>query len=628
MYRNAKEEIIARLPIEDVIGRYVQLKKSGRSLKGKSPFTNERTPSFFVSPDKQVWHDFSSGRGGDMFTFIMLVENVDFKEALEQLAEQAGVDLAKYRSPAGRAHAAKRDQLLQINQLATNYYQHQLVKNPDALKYVKSRQLSQKTIMNWGIGFAPMNPNLFAALQKKKFGGADFRDAGLANSRGGELFRNRLMIPLRDRTGKVIGFTGRIIGDGQPKYLNTPDVELFHKGQHLFGLNFAKSAIGKIGYAVVVEGHLDVISAHQAGTTNVVGVAGTALTRDHLVELARFCGEVRFCFDGDRAGINATERAIKLAPDLDINITVIDMGKFPAKDPDELIKKDPVLWQQAISQAQPAVNWLRDKYIDSLGISTARNKATVADKTIAVISNLSDPVAREGYLRELSDKLSISFDALNEKLKNFMADGATQKSNRPLRPIKVDKVSVDSIAKLDKFRYADSILAYLIAKPSLRGKYLPLLNDAELDEANRVIKQLIKAPTIGFQQLVNQTEAMLIKEGIIKLDEDTSLTDRVKQRAAELELIHDNPRSIGGVKSDGDLLDYFCNQEYYYHSDLVEKLLVQLGQTKLDDQKKQLMERLAVLNQTVNLLDPSRNRRQQYRGLQQYWQDFIKTLDK
>ena len=253
MYSDAKEEIRSKLAIEDVIGEYVQLKRSGRYWKGLSPFTNEKTPSFFVTPDRDIWHDFSAGKGGDIFSFIMEMEGVDFRGAMEILARKAGVDLSQYQSAGARSVAARKERIYQMNNLAVNYFQRELIKAPAAMDYAsKKRRLTSETVLEWGIGYTPGHPALEKLLQDKGYSKQEMRDAGLLGYSGRELFYNRLMIPLRDRKGQVVGFTGRIIGDGEPKYLNTPDTILYHKGQQLFGLNFATQAIRKQGFSVIV----------------------------------------------------------------------------------------------------------------------------------------------------------------------------------------------------------------------------------------------------------------------------------------------------------------------------------------------------------------------------------------
>ncbi|HEX6416173.1 MAG TPA: CHC2 zinc finger domain-containing protein, partial [Candidatus Saccharimonadales bacterium] len=236
--QDAKEEVRARLNIEDVVGEYVQLKRAGRNFKGLSPFSGEKTPSFFVSPDKHIWHDFSSNKGGDVFSFVMEVEGMDFRQALEHLARKAGVDLSLYQSQGSADLARRKKRLLEAHDLAANYYQHSLLKNQHALEYVfKKRGLSKQIVQDFRIGYAPTKGDaLVQFLVKKGFSKKELADAGLTNRFGGDMFRGRMTVPLMDGSGQVIGFTARIIGDdpNAPKYLNTPQTLLYDKGRHVF----------------------------------------------------------------------------------------------------------------------------------------------------------------------------------------------------------------------------------------------------------------------------------------------------------------------------------------------------------------------------------------------------------
>jgi DNA primase len=289
--QDAKEEVRARLNIEDVIGEYIQLKRAGRNFKGLSPFSGEKTASFFVSPEKHIWHDFSSGKGGDVFSFVMEVEGMDFRQALELLARRAGVDLSVYQSDGSQQLAKRKKRLLAAIELATTYYMQSLLSNPHAQEYIfKKRGLNKKVVQDFRIGYAPDNGEaLTGFLAKKGFSGQEMTDAGLTNRFGGDLFRGRMMVPLMDGTGQVIGFTGRILTDdpAAPKYLNTPQTLLYDKSRHVFGLSQAKEAIRGANYAVVVEGNLDVVSSHQAEIRQVVATAGTAITEHHLRQLGR-----------------------------------------------------------------------------------------------------------------------------------------------------------------------------------------------------------------------------------------------------------------------------------------------------------------------------------------------------
>ena len=417
--QDAKEEVRARLNIEDVIGEYVQLKRAGRNFKGLSPFTGEKTPSFYVSPDKHIWHDFSSNKGGDVFTFVMEVEGMDFRASLEHLARKAGVDLSMYDTKGSQEITQRKKRLLQALDLAANYYQHSLIKNKHAVEYVfNKRGLSKQIVQDFKIGYAPTSGDaLVKFLTKKGFTTKELSQAGLVNQYGGDLFRGRMTIPLMDSVGQVIGFTGRILvdDDKSPKYLNTPQTLLYDKGRHVFGLSQAKEAIRVGDYAVIVEGNLDVISSHQVDISQVVATAGTAITENHLRALVRLSNHVRLAFDGDKAGLAATERAIPIAQSVGVDLTIITLPGN-AKDPDELIKQDPKLWQQAIDSAEPAVDWLIKQYSLRENLKTAAGKRQFTTAALDVVRMLQDSVEQEHYLAIIAGYSDSSVEALKDKL--------------------------------------------------------------------------------------------------------------------------------------------------------------------------------------------------------------------
>lgn len=420
--QDAKEEVRAKLNIEDVIGEYVQLKRAGRNFRGISPFTSEKTPSFYVSPDKHIWHDFSSNKGGDVFTFIMEVEGIDFRASLEHLANKAGVDLEIYNNNGGQENAKHKKRLLFAHELATNYYQQSLVQNKHAIEYVfAKRGLNKQIVQDFKIGYAPTSGDaLVQFLTKKGFTSTELSQSGLVNRFGGDLFRGRMMIPLMDGTGNVIGFTGRIIGDdpNAPKYLNTPQTLLYDKSRHVFGLSQSKESIRTNDYAVVVEGNLDVISSHQFDINQVVATAGTAMTEYHLRALVRLSNHIRLAFDGDKAGLAATERAIPIAQNVGVELSIISLPDS-AKDPDELIKQDPKLWLDAINSAVPAVDWVIKQYSKREDLQTAAGKRKFTTAALNVVRMLLDLVEQEHYINKIAKFSDSSVEALKDKLKDL-----------------------------------------------------------------------------------------------------------------------------------------------------------------------------------------------------------------
>jgi DNA primase len=460
--QDAKEEVRARLNIEDVISEYVQLKRAGRNFKGLSPFSSEKTPSFVVSPDKHIWHDFSSGKGGDVFSFVMEVEGVDFREALEQLARKAGVDLSQYDTKQSGEIGKKKKRSLEANELAAQYYQQSLVRNKHAVDYVfQTRKFDKATVTEFRIGYAPEATDaLVLFLTKKGFSQKELGEAGLINRFGGDLFRGRVMIPLMDGAGQVIGFTGRTLSDDKnaPKYLNTPQTLIYDKSRHVFGLSQAKEAIRKNDHSVIVEGNLDVVASHQAGIKQVVATAGTALTEQHLKALSRLSHSVRLAFDGDKAGLAATERAIPIAEHVGVALTIISLPD-DTKDPDELVKKDPRLWQQAINDAEPVVDWVLSQYSRREDITTAAGKRAFTSAALKVVQTLSDAVEQEHYQTKIAQMTDSSIEVIKQKQLSTTDDSG------PTRQLKT--VQRQTEQQRDMASYQDNLLSVaLIDVPS------------------------------------------------------------------------------------------------------------------------------------------------------------------
>ena len=414
---DAKEEIRARLAVEDVIGQYIELKRAGRNFKGHSPWGTDKTPSFMVSPEKGIWHDFSSNKGGDIFTFVMEMEGCTFREALEKLAQQAGVELKRY-SGDDKKQQQHKARLYEALELATKYFQYCLTKNKDVMKYVfYKRNLNKQTVAKFRIGYAPKSGRaLVDFLTKRGFTKQEIEDAGLVNRFGGDLFKGRMTVPLMDVSGRVIGFTARIIekDENSPKYLNTPETFLYNKGRHIFGLSQAKDAIRRSEFVVVVEGNMDVISSHQAGVCEAVATAGTAMTEMHLKSFSRMTNDIRLAYDGDEAGVRAAERAISMASKFGIYLSVID-DYHGCKDADELIQKDPALWQKAVNSYRPALEWLLEKYEGQYNLKTEKGFAEYAAAAKTLIDDVEDAVLREKYERQVANRLGISLEAFRAK---------------------------------------------------------------------------------------------------------------------------------------------------------------------------------------------------------------------
>ena len=539
---DAKEEIKSRLAVEDVVGQYVELKRAGRTLKGRSPWGVDKTPSFMVSPEKGIWHDFSANKGGDIFTFVMEVEGIGFREALEKLAAQAGVDLTKYRGgdpQVSRKKARAREALA----LATKYYQACLVRSKNVCEYVfYQRNLNRKTVEEFKIGYSPASGKaLLTALKKRGFSEEELDVAGLLNRFKSDMFRDRMMVPFIDTTGNVIGYTARILGKGEPKYLNTPETLLFNKSRFIFGLYQAKESIRRNGFVVIVEGNMDVISSHQAGVKEAVATSGTAMTEQHVKALSNLTRDIRLAYDGDAAGIKATERAIMLAGDLGIDLTVIS-DYHGAKDPDELIQKDPRLWQAAVNKSVPAVDWLLKKYEETVDLSSAPGKRKYSDVALKLLDYVKDEIERASYEEKVAKKLDVDVAVLREKgerLSKKLEQSSKKYLKKPKTEIKSDAIKKleNSLLALKVFGGVSKVQIPLeIPEDDTRLAELELVFNSEHQlsentDYDREAKELL----VRYNTLITKQKIKELSERLDELDENDEEYEKVLREIRNLQ---------------------------------------------------------------------------------------------
>ncbi len=530
--QDAKEEIKARLAVEEIVGQYIELKKAGRNYKGRSPWGVDKTPSLMVSPDKGIWHDFSANKGGDIFTFVMEVEGISFREALQKLANQAGVELAKYEG-GDKAVARKKARAREALELAAKYYQYCLSQNKQVMEYVfYKRNLNRRTVKEFRIGYGPSSGRaLVGFLEKKGFSRQEMADAGLLNQYGGDMFRGRMMVPFIDLSG-VIGFTARVLDKSEPKYLNTSETLLFNKGRFIFGYAQAKEAIRKNGFVVIVEGNMDVISSHQAGVKEAVATSGTAMTEMHLKQLSRLTNDIRLAYDGDAAGVRATERAIKMAATLGIRLSVIsDYGG--AKDPDELIQRGAELWQKAVAAHEPAVEWVLKKYRERVDMATAEGKQEYADLAMELIECLP-PVQQKHY----RDKVAMELEVAPDELK-----GAKKGPKRRLRPIKKTEGGVKNseIIGVEKdllaiYRFSGMEIDTTSFTTEAMEEELSMIFEmkyAKYDETE--LKNEVKLLIARRKKMLIATEIEKLSEELEKVEDDVEKTDMILNKIRSLQ---------------------------------------------------------------------------------------------
>jgi len=415
-------EVRERNDLVEVVSGYVNLKKAGRLFKGLCPFHKEKTPSFVVDPAKQLYYCFGCGEGGNVYNFLMKIENIDFPESVQMLAERTNYSLC-YECPSGSKAVSRKERLHDMNELAQRFYNHILLETNEgerAKKYLKNRGFKDRTFEIFKLGYASSDgKKLLRFLTKKGYGLQELIDVGLVvkgDKSSHDLFRNRIIFPITDLKGKAIAFGGRVIDKALPKYINTPDTTLFHKSSTLYNQFLAKSEIVKSEYALVVEGYTDVISLYQAGIKNVVATLGTAFTSEHLHLLSRFTNKVVLLFDADKAGIAAAERGLGLLGQSKVDVFVVSLpsGKDPA---DFIASEGESGFRKRLDESKPLIEFCLDLALAKHDLKEPLERAKAVNDSVEIIALLENAVLREDYLRKLEDRLNISYESLLSELK-------------------------------------------------------------------------------------------------------------------------------------------------------------------------------------------------------------------
>ena len=426
------DQIKSKIDIVSLVSSYIKLEKAGANFKGRCPFHNEKTPSFFVSPDRGSYYCFGCQAKGDIFTFVQEFEGLDFIGSLKVLADRAGVELEQFRS----GEKSQREKLFSILETAVFFYEKKLSENKEALEYLHNRGLTDETIKNFRIGFAPNDRGeIHEFLASKAIAYKDMLSVGLVKQKDSissaltshssyyDTFRGRIMFPIADSSGRVVGFSGRILvaDDKSPKYLNTPETELFNKSEILFGLDKAKKDIRVKDYSILVEGQMDLVMMHQVGLTNTVASSGTALTEMHLQKLRRLSERVMMSFDSDSAGFNASDRSAKIALSLGMDLKLVQMPE--GKDPADLAVQDPELLKECFRNSKSIV----DFYVDTLLSKNLDPKdlaIEIRKKVLPYIAQMKDKTDQSHWVSVIKKKTFLNEEALWEDLKkiNFIPD--------------------------------------------------------------------------------------------------------------------------------------------------------------------------------------------------------------
>ena len=430
-----RDELVARCDIVDVVSDYVTLTPKGGSYWGLCPFHGEKTPSFHVLPDRQLYHCFGCGKGGGVISFIMDVENLPFPDAVRLLAKRAGMEVPEENLDEGSRR--KRGRLLELNKEAARFFHSQLhsPQGAEGLAYLQKRGLTRGVMTRFGLGFAPDSwDSLLLAMTQKGFSKGDLLAVGLvvSNKKGGfyDRFRNRVMFPIIDLRGDVIGFGGRVLGDGTPKYLNSPDSPVFNKSRNLFALNLAKNT--KQGHLILTEGYMDTISLHQAGFDCAVASLGTSLTGDHAKLLSRFAKEVILCYDGDTAGIRAADRAIPMLERTGLKVRVLRVTG--AKDPDEYIKTyGREAFARLLDQSQNYVDYNLRQLQEQYNLEEPMQRTEFARAGAELLSQLDSPVEREVYAGQLAQTSGVGKQPILQEIKRCRGQRLWQAKRKQAR---------------------------------------------------------------------------------------------------------------------------------------------------------------------------------------------------
>ena len=492
------EEVRQNNDIVDIISQYVHLTRKGRNYFGLCPFHNEKSPSFSVSPDRQIFHCFGCGVGGNVYTFLMKIEGITFREALEQLAERANIQLPTLENSADTAREELKAKVYKVNEFTAEFYHQNLYKPVAkiAQEYVKKRRMNNETLEAYKIGYSGKFDELYKALKAQGFGEKEILESGLVNKNDNgtyiDRYRNRLMFPICDARGKVIAFGGRVLDDSKPKYINSPENVVYSKGRHLFGLNVAKKDSAK--KILIVEGYMDVISLHQRGITNVVGALGTALTEQQGWLLRRTTEQVILGFDADGAGQTAIARSMEILQKMGCDMRVLQIEG--AKDPDEFIVKfGEGRFKLAIDNAISLVEFKVKNLKKDFNLENTGDKIRFLNEIAKILSKVENTMEREIYIEKIAKGYNISKEAIYAEVNKLIyvgtkEDKISQNKNREIRSVTREQKNNDNIGE-DLKRRENTIIALLLdANTNIFQKIKEHIKPEDFkDETNRKIAE-------------------------------------------------------------------------------------------------------------------------------------------
>lgn len=513
MASNQIEEVKNKTDIVSLISEYIEVKKAGRNYKANCPFHGEKTPSFMITPELQMYKCFGCGKSGDVFTFLEEHEGMEFSEALKYLAEKAGVTLTLIKNE----ETSEREKIIEINKSVLSFYNYALnghVQGKKILDYLtKDRGLDLETIKKFKIGYSPESFEALSKflIEKKKYKLNDLLKTGNLVGRGVDRFRGRVIFPLFDHRDNAIGFAGRILPwqkQDMAKYINSPDTPAYHKSKVLYGMNITKSEIRESGYAVIVEGELDMISSYQAGIRNVVAIKGSALTEDQIRLIGRFAQKIVLCLDSDFAGNEAAKRGAILAVDMNFEVKVADLKEY--KDPDEAARGNPESYKKDIDEAASLWEFLINQIFSKYDSGTGSGKASISKEIIPLLRLIQDKIVQSFYIENVARKLSVPTEAVLEEIakisipnKNNSKISEYKNVDKNRRQLLEEKLLVNSVEKIDLIpvdlitsEFIKKIISYLnknkfpLPKELEEGYAEMVLANSDSEDVNLIIKEL------------------------------------------------------------------------------------------------------------------------------------------
>lgn len=551
------DEIKSKLSVEEVISWYLQLQRAGRNMKANCPFHNEKTPSFMVSPERQMWYCFGCNEGGDIFTFVMKIEGLEFRDALKLLAEKAGVKLKNQAY--NKNESGQKSKIIDVLEISKNFYQKCLAikAGKKAYNYLLQRGLEKKTVETFQLGYAPDSWDLLSSFLKKKgYKESEIFIAGMTvkkdNGSYYDRFRGRIMFPINNISGQTAGFSSRVMpgkDEKQAKYINTPETLVYNKGKILYGLDKAKVAIRKKDLCIMVEGNMDVIASFQAGVENVVATSGTALTAEQIKIIKRYTNNIAFSFDMDLAGVEAAKRSIDLALKEDVSVNIIQIPE--GKDPADCVKKDPKLWQEAAQKPKKIMDFYFDSAFSKYNSNDVEDKKKIAMDLLRIITRISNKIEQAHYLQILSERLEIDEKILSE----IMSSAQKRKLSSSARQEEKEKrdKKFDLAKREDQLQ--EKLLGLVIAHPQLFGNLFCGMEELFSEEKYREIYSLIKNLFLEKNEL-SQTDIESLKKNLLQ----NSQTERDARNrldfiwdAAVFKIENELPEDPGNVQKEANV---------------------------------------------------------------------------